>query len=264
QAAARLRLARSYLVFARGTDETDEQRMPAARRRQELGVRLASQEPRMHRLRQLDHLHQRVVHGLGADHQAAVLELGAVTVVEFVAVTMPLADHVGTVQLVGQRAGLDALLLQAQAHGAAHVAVLAATLDVAARGAPLCDQADHRIRRLAVVLGAVGAFHAEYVACVVDHGGLHAVADAEVRQPGFARMARGQDLALEAAIAEAARYQDAVEAVQRRGAFALDLAGLQPLQRHLGALADIAVLERFGQRLVGVLVVDVLADDADG
>src|SRR3546814_9957674 len=50
-------------------------------------------------------LFRSVVHRFGADHQAAVLELGAIAVVEFVAVAMALADHVGAIQLVGKRAG---------------------------------------------------------------------------------------------------------------------------------------------------------------
>src|SRR5690606_39891528 len=72
-----------------------------------------------------------------------------------------------------------------------------------------------------------------------------------------------EHLALEAAIAKAPQPHDAVEPLQRLRAVALDLAGLEPAQGHARALAQAAVLERLGQRLVGVLVVDVLADDAD-
>src|SRR5690606_25228010 len=68
------------LVLARGAHEADEQRVAVARRGQELRVRLAGDEPGM--VRQLDHLHQQVVHRLGRDHQAGVLELGPVAVVE--------------------------------------------------------------------------------------------------------------------------------------------------------------------------------------
>jgi hypothetical protein len=42
------------------------------------------------------------------------------------------------------------------------------------------------------------------------------------------------------------------------------LLGFQPLQVDPGALAQAAVLERLAHRLVGVLVVDVLADHGDG
>src|SRR5690606_13215044 len=120
--------------------------------------------------------------------------------------------------------------------------VLAATLDVAARGAPLGDQADHRVWGLLVVLGAVGALQPGHVAGVVHHRGLHAVADAEVRDALLARVPGSEHLALEAAIAEAARHQDAVEPLQRLRAVALDLAGLEPAQGHARALAQAAVL----------------------
>src|SRR5690606_38673408 len=90
------------------------------------------------------------------------------------------------------------------------------------------------------------------------------VADAEVRQTGLARMARSNHLAFKSTIAETAWDQDAVDASQDRGTLAFDLAGFQPLQRDPGPLAQATVLERLGQRLVRVLVVDVLPHDADG
>src|SRR6202012_1234619 len=48
------------------------------------------------------------------------------------------------------------------------------------------------------------------VAGELDHGSMHAVADAEVRDAGFTGELRREDLALEAALAEAARHQDGV------------------------------------------------------
>src|SRR5690606_8078813 len=251
------------LALARGADEADEQRMAAARGREELGMGLARDEPGV--VRQLDHFHQQVVHGLGADHQARVLQLGAIAVVELVAVAVAFGHHVLAIDGAGAGAGLEPLLLQAQAHGAAQVAVLAATLHLAGLGAPLGGQADHRVRGLAVVLGAVGALQPGHVAGEVDHRRLHAVADAEVRQAGLAGVLRGQHLALEATVAEAARHQHAIHAGQGRGgAVALEVLRLHPLQAHPGALADAAVAEGLGHRLVGVLVVDVLADHGDG
>src|SRR3970040_1114059 len=125
------------LVVARGAEEADEQRMAIARRRQEFRVRLAGQEPRVLVARQLDHLHQQVVHRLGGNHQAGVLELRAVAVVELVAVAVALGDDVLAVKLARQRAWLEPLGLHAQAHRAAQVAVGIAPLDLAGGGAPL-------------------------------------------------------------------------------------------------------------------------------
>src|SRR5690606_34833389 len=174
------------------------------------------------------------------------------------------ADHVLSVELARPGAGLDPLLLQAQAHGAAKVGLLVAALDLAAAGAPLGDQPDHRMRRLAVVLGAVGALEPGHVAGEVDHRRLHAVADAEVRDALLARVLRRQHLALEATVAESARDQHAVDPGQHApGAVALDVLGLDPAQVDPGALADAAMAQRLAHRLVGVLVVDVLADHGD-
>src|SRR5690606_38317373 len=253
------------LLLARGADEADEQRMSLARRGQELRVRLAGQEPRTLVARQLDDLDQGVVHRLARDHQARVLQLGAVAVVELVAVAVALGDHVLAVQLARQGARLEPLLLQAQAHGAAQVGLLVALLDLAGAGAPLGDQADDRVRALLVVLGAVGAFQAGAMAGEVDHRRLHAVADAEIRDAMLAGVPGRPDLALEAAVAEAARHQDAVDVAQQLlGRGALHVLRLQPLQVDPGALAQAALLARLADRLVRVLVVHVLADHGDG
>ena len=186
-------------------------------------MRLAGEEPRMRGLRQFDHFDQQVVHRLRADDQAGVFELRAIAVVELVAMAMAFADDVLAVQLVRERAGLDALVLQAQAHRAAEVAFLAAAFDIAGGRAPFGDQADHRMFAALVVLGGVGVGQVQHVARVIDHRRLHAVADAEVRDAVFARVTRGQHLALEAAIAEAARHEDAVDAFQRLAAVLLDV-----------------------------------------
>src|SRR5688572_6520558 len=211
----------------RRAHEADEQRMPVARRRGELGMRLAREEPRV--VLQLDHLDQQVVHRLRRDHEAGVLELRAVAVVELVAVAMALADDLLAVQLARERAALEARFLRAEAHRAALVGRFVALLDVAGRRGPLGDQRDHGVRARAVVLGRVGAFEPADVTRVLDHGGVQAVADAEVRDALLARIARGLDLALEAALAESPWNEDRVHVAQHRlRALRLDLLGLDP------------------------------------
>ncbi|MNM57342.1 hypothetical protein D3C81_685400 [compost metagenome] len=102
------------------------------------------------------------------------------------------------------------------------------------------------------------------MARVVDHRSLHAVADAEVRHLVLTGVLRGEHLAFEATVAETTRHQDAVDIGQRGHVAAFQVLRFQPLQGDLGALAQATVLERFADRLVGVLVVDVLADHRDG
>ena len=79
--------------------------------------------------------------------------------------------------------------------------------------------------RLRVELGGVGAVHAGHVAGELGHRDLHAEADAQVGHVVLARVARGLDLALDAAHAEAAGHEDAVAG----GELALDLAVGEPL-----------------------------------
>ena len=86
----------------------------------------------------------------------------------------------------------------------------ASLLDRAVAVLPLVDQRDHRVRRLGLELGAVGVGKAGLVARDLDRGDLHAQADAEVGQLVLAGELGGEDLALDAALAEAAGHEDGV------------------------------------------------------
>ena len=77
----------------------------------------------------------------------------------------------------------------------------------------------------------VRALEAADVARELDHRQLHAEADAEERDAVLARVADRGDLALDAAVAEAAGHEDRVEAAeQRRRAAALDLLRVDVLE----------------------------------
>ena len=86
----------------------------------------------------------------------------------------------------------------------------------------------------------------------------------------FAGVADGVEHALDAALAEAAGDEDAVEAFQLRlvaavvGAFGLEAFGFDPGDFQFEVLRDGAVGERFLERLVAVFVLDIFADDGDG
>ena len=64
--------------------------------------------------------------------------------------------------------------------------------------------------RGAIELGAVGVLEPEHVPAELDDRHLHAEADAEIGHGVLARIAHRLDLALDAALAEPARYQDRV------------------------------------------------------
>ena len=72
------------------------------------------------------------------------------------------------------------------------------------------------------------------------------------------------DLALDAALPKPpGTRMPSTPAEQPLGALALDLLGLDPARRGPGPCGDAGVVERLVDRLVGVVVLDVLADDGD-
>jgi hypothetical protein len=91
-----------------------------------------------------------------------------------------------------------------EAHGAALAGGVVALLLALGAVLPLGDQRDHRVRRGAVELGAVGIFESEHVPAEFDGRQLHSQADAEIRNLVLARETHRGDLALDAALAEAA------------------------------------------------------------
>ena len=77
--------------------------------------------------------------------------------------------------------------------------------------------------------------------------------------------AGGGDHPLGAALAEAAGNQDAVDPFEPlEGVAVLERVGLDPFEVDLDRVGDAAVMERFDQRLIGVLEPGIFADDGDG
>ena len=104
------------------------------------------------------------------------------------------------------------------------------------------------------------------VARRLDHRHLHAEADAEIGHLALAGEPRRPDLALRAALAEAAGHQDAVHALQEAAPGPRPRRSRLSIQSSLTlhAVGHAAVDQRLDQRLVGVLQPRVLADDGDG
>src|SRR5215207_8802122 len=179
-------------------DELAEQRCRSVRARLELRVVLRRDEERM--VGQLDDLDEALV-GCGARHdQARRLEPAAQEVVDLVAMAVALVDDRLAVDLARLRVGVQLHRVGPEPHRAAHVGDLLL----------LGQQVDDRVLGVRVELAGVRAIHADHVAGEVGDRHLHAEADAQVRDALLARDARGGDLALDAALAEAAWDQDAV------------------------------------------------------
>ncbi len=103
------------------------------------------------------------------------------------------------------------------------------------------------MRRIGIELRAVGAGKAADVARELDGGELHAQADAEVGNPVLARMADRRDLALDAALAEAAGHQDRIHLVEATDAVLLDAFRVDVMDVEPGTGMDARVDQRFRQ-----------------
>ena len=154
------------------------------------------------------------------------------------------------------RAGGQAGRVEAQAHRAALV------LHVALVG----HEVDDRVLGEHVELGRVGVR-----ACRATSRANSMTAHwrprqrPEVRDPLLARVVGGEDLALDAAMAEAAGDEDPGRARRARSSTFSGVSASESTQRTLASTpcAQAGVAERLGDREVGVGQLDVLADEGD-
>src|SRR5260221_403612 len=211
----------------------------------------------------LDDLRQLAVGRHAGEAQSGILELALVVDVDLVGGAGALGDaRPPAVDLARPAAARQPRRIGAQAHGAAEIAAGRALLQhVAAH--PLGHEPDHRVLARPE-LGRARAREPGQVARRLDHRHLHAEADAEKRHAPLAREARRLDLALGAALAEAAGDEDAVDAfdLDDRVLLLEDL-GIERIELDAHIVGDAAMGERLGQRFVAVAEMGVLADDGD-
>src|SRR6185437_13169155 len=184
--------------FRRGGDESCEQRMRTRWTRLELGMKLTAEIPWM-RL-QLDDLHERAVRRQTRQSEPMLDEAIAERVGDFVTMPVPLANLLGTVHRGRARTVAQPARILAQSHRATHVGDMLLRL----------HERDHGISAIRGELARIAVVQSHHVARKLHDGDLHAEADAEERQPGFARVSDRLHHSLDAAHAEAARHEQAV------------------------------------------------------
>ena len=205
-------------------------------------------------LRQLDELHEPPV-GAGAGQLHAMgLKIGAVVVVELIAVAVALEDLLGAVERPGAASLGEHAGILPQAHGAA-----------LGRDAPLIGhQVDHRMDGGGVKLRRVGVIPAQHVARELDDGNLHAQADAQVRHAVGAGILRRDDHAFNAPVSKAAGHQDSGTAAEQcGGSFRRDVLGLHPADLHHRTQVGAGVEEGLHHREIGVVELGVLPHQGD-
>src|SRR5258708_2419801 len=193
---------------------------------------LHAEEPRM--LLQLHDLDEAALEIPAADHQAGLFQAGHIVVVHLETVAVALRDDLPAVSLAGERAGLDLALVGAEAHRAALEDDMAL----------LVHQRDDRMRRLHVELRRVGVPQPEHVAGKLDDRHLHAETEAGIGNLFLPGVARGGDLALDAAIADTTGHQDAVYVLQAlEPGIGLQALGVDAHDLHAAVVGDAGVAE---------------------
>ena len=119
------------------------------------------------------------------------------------------------------------------------------------------------MRRIDIELGGIRAAETADVTGELNHRALHAEADAEERDLVGAGVFDRLDHAFNAALAEATRNEDGVNAFEAPGAVLFDIGRIDVLHLHVGVRRDAGVDQGFVQRLVGIRVVNVLPDHRD-
>src|SRR3954447_14253119 len=235
-----------------GTDEVAEEGRGPRRARLELGVVLAGDEPGM--VRELDHLDEAALLERARDHETCLDELRPEGVVDLVAVAMALVDDALAIGGVGARPVLNVDGVGAEAHRAAEI------LDLLLLG----QEVDHGVGRLRVHLRRVGAVEPDDVPCELGDGDVHAEADSEVRNVALASDAAGGDLPLPPARPEPTGNENAVGALKLpRGFFDTHALRVHPSHVDVRPVVDARVLQGLVDGEVGVLELDVLADEGD-
>ena len=161
----------------------------------------------------------------------------AIVVVELEAMTVALVHHRLAVRLGGARPGSELARIHAEPHGAALL------LDVALLG----EQVDDRMRREGVELRRVRVRSVENLAGDIDDGALHSEAQPEVRDQLLPRVSRGEHLALDAAMTEAAGHDDAVDALERAHVL-VEVLAVDPDQIEVRAAVDRGVAQGLRSR----------------
>ena len=205
----------------------------------------------------LDHLDVGAVGSGAGNAQAARGQRALIFAVEFVAVAVALADFGSVRRSCGRGFRLDLARPRAQAHGAAQF------LDAA----QFAQLVDHAMRSGGIEFAGIGVRQSANIARKLDARRLHAQADAEVGNFILARIADGDRACLQCRACQIRRAPGCRRSLPTAPRTADPVASrprLQSSSLQLQVVRQRAVHQRFFQRLVGVFVFDVLADDADG
>ena len=217
----------------------------------QLRMKLRSHEPRM--VLYLYDFHQAIIRQSASNYHASLRNLLTEGIVELIAMTMALANHLLPIGSKGIGILLHLARICPQAHGAALV------LHVYLRS----HQIDDRILGLGVKLSAVGTIHAADMAGKLDNGTLHAKAQPQERQLVLTGILDCLDLALNTAVTKAARHQDALAACKlliHIHIGILQLFGVHPVNFHSSIIINPCMMKCLCNGNIGIRQLHIFAD----
>ena len=135
-------------------------------------MELHAHKPGVNALRQFDNFGELLGLRQCRNHQASLAQALQVGHIGLVAVAVALGDGIA-VNAVRQSAGLHIRRLCAQAHGSAHIGLLAALLQLAVCILPFGNQGDDGVGGVWLKLGGVGLRQPQHIARIFDGGYLH-------------------------------------------------------------------------------------------
>ena len=164
---------------------------------------------------QLHNFHQRVVRRRAAEGHALLAQNFLKGIVELIAMAMPFVHHILFVGFVGLGAGQYLAGIGTQTHGAPLITAGVAFFHIfGAEVEPFGHQVNNLVVGQGIELLGIGVVQTGHMAGKFNDSALHAQTDTEEGHVFFAGVADSRDLALHAAVTEAAGHQNAVTALE--------------------------------------------------
>src|SRR5579875_3576514 len=215
-------------------------------------MELATQEPGM--VANFDDFDVGPVRGFTRDLQPVGYQRGFVFAVELIPVAVTFGNFKLSIGPMGTRARLQPRRPGTQPHGAAQFV----------DASQFAQLVDHAVRRGRIEFGTVGPLEPAYVARVFNHRALHPQTDAKERDLLSAGVGNAAQHSGNAALTEPARHQDPVKTLELSfPSLAFEALRLKPDHIHANAIGNAAVHQRFVQALVGILELNILADNCN-
>src|SRR6185437_5370331 len=174
--------------------------------------------------------------------------------IEFVAVAMALADLFHAISAGGETSIRKLAGIGAEPHGPPQFIY----------ALQFAELEDDPVRRCGIELSRIGIGETTNIAGKFNHHGLHAKTDSEVGNAVFASAANRIEHAGYAPLTESARNENTVKPAQVSPAIRpLHLLRFDPFNIDPSLMRNSGVQQSFFQTLVGILILDVLTDQAD-